>query len=86
MRRGECFGLLGTNGAGKSTTLRMLLGVTPPDGGTINVLGLPVPAQARPMREWVGIVPQKDNLDLDFTVTENLITLCQLFWFAWPAG
>ena len=81
VRRGECFGLLGPNGAGKSTTLRMLLGVTPPDGGTI---GLPVPAQARQMRERVGIVPQKDNLDPDFTVTENLTTYASYFGLRGP--
>ena len=58
VRRGECFGLLGANAAGKSTALRMLLSVTPPDGGSIEVPGLPVPAQARQVRERVGIVPQ----------------------------
>ena len=79
VRRGECFGLLGPNGAGKSTTLRMLLGTTPPDGGSIEVLGLPVPAQARQVRERVGVVPQKDNLDPDFTVTENLTTYASYF-------
>ena len=79
VRRGECFGLLGPNGAGKSTTLRMLMGVTPPDGGSIEVLGLPVPEQARQVRERIGIVPQKDNLDPDFTVTENLITYASYF-------
>jgi len=84
VRRGECFGLLGPNGAGKSTTLRMLLGVTPPDGGSIEVLGLPVPAQARRVRERVGVVPQKDNLDPDFTVTENLTTYASYFGLRGP--
>ncbi len=84
VRRGECFGLLGPNGAGKSTTLRMLLGTTPPDGGSIEVLGLPVPAHARQVRERVGIVPQKDNLDPDFTVTENLITYASYFGLRRP--
>ncbi|MCC3751813.1 MAG: ATP-binding cassette domain-containing protein [Halorhodospira halophila] len=72
--RGECFGLLGPNGAGKTTTLRMILGVTPPDGGTLEVLGEPVPARARAMRARMGVVPQIDNLDPDFTVRENLFT------------
>lgn len=77
--QGECFGLLGPNGAGKTTTLRMLLGLTPPDAGTLEVLGHPVPAQARVMRERVGIVPQQDNLDPDFSVWENLATYGNYF-------
>ena len=72
LRRGECFGLLGPNGAGKTTTLRCCLGLTAPDGGTITLLGEPVPAQARKARERIGVVPQFDNLDPDFTVAENL--------------
>jgi len=47
LRSGECFGLLGPNGAGKTTTLKLCLGLIDPDGGAIEVLGLPVPAQAR---------------------------------------
>jgi len=72
IRRGECFGLLGPNGAGKTTTLRCCLGLIDPDAGTIEVLGLPVPQAARTARIRVGVVPQVDNLDPDFTVTENL--------------
>ena len=72
--RGECFGLLGPNGAGKTTTLRMVLGLTPPDAGELRVLGEPVPARAREVRARMGVVPQMDNLDPDFTVRENLFT------------
>ena len=43
IRRGECFGLLGPNGAGKTTTLRCCLGLIDPDGGTIEMVGEPVP-------------------------------------------
>ncbi|QKT04187.1 ATP-binding cassette domain-containing protein [Ectothiorhodospiraceae bacterium 2226] len=77
--RGRCFGLLGPNGAGKTTTLRMLLGFTPPDGGELEVLGLPVPRCAREMRARVGVVPQQDSLDPDFTVTENLYNFARYF-------
>jgi lipooligosaccharide transport system ATP-binding protein len=69
---GECFGLLGPNGAGKTTTLRMLLGIVAPDAGRISLCGEPVPARARHARTRVGVVPQFDNLDPDFTVRENL--------------
>jgi len=72
IRRGECFGLLGPNGAGKTTTLRCCLGLIDPDGGTIEMVGEPVPKAAREARIRVGVVPQMDNLDPDFTVTENL--------------
>jgi lipooligosaccharide transport system ATP-binding protein len=70
--RGECFGLLGPNGAGKTTTLRCCLGLTDPNAGDIMVVGEPVPKAAREARIKVGVVPQQDNLDPDFTVTENL--------------
>jgi lipooligosaccharide transport system ATP-binding protein len=72
VQRGECFGLLGPNGAGKSTTMKMLLGLTPPDFGSIQLLNFSVPSQARKARYHVGIVPQLDSLDPDFTVQENL--------------
>ena len=72
IRRGECFGLLGPNGAGKTTTLRCCLGLIDPDGGTIKMVGEEVPKAARRARIRVGVVPQLDNLDPDFTVTENL--------------
>ena len=69
---GVCFGLLGPNGAGKTTTLRLCLGLVEPDAGEIEMLGLPVPARAREARRRIGVVPQLDNLDPDFTVRENL--------------
>jgi lipooligosaccharide transport system ATP-binding protein len=72
LERGECYGLLGPNGAGKTTTLRMLLGLTDPGAGEITLLGHPVPQAAREGRIRVGVVPQVDNLDPDFTVRENL--------------
>lgn len=78
-RRGECFGLLGPNGAGKTTTLRCCLGLTTPDGGVVSLAGLPVPQSAREARFRVGVVPQFDNLDPDFTVTENLVVYARYF-------
>jgi lipooligosaccharide transport system ATP-binding protein len=72
LQPGECFGLLGPNGAGKTTTLRLCLGLTGPDGGSIHVLGHEVPQQGREARARIGVVPQFDNLDPDFTIRENL--------------
>lgn len=79
LRRGECYGLLGPNGAGKTTTLRLCLGLTAPDSGDIRLVGMPVPMQARPARRRVGVVPQGDNLDPDFTVAENLLVFGRYF-------
>ena len=72
VERGTCFGILGPNGAGKTTTLKLCLGLVRPDAGQIHVMGHPVPRQARIARLRVGVVPQMDNLDPDFTVSENL--------------
>jgi len=79
LQPGECFGLLGPNGAGKTTTLRLCLGLTDPDAGTITTLGHEVPAQAREARQRIGVVPQFDNLDPDFTIRENLLIFGRYF-------
>ena len=79
IRRGECFGLLGPNGAGKTTTLRCCLGLIDPNAGTITLVGEPVPKAAREARIRVGVVPQMDNLDPDFTVVENLVIYGRYF-------
>jgi lipooligosaccharide transport system ATP-binding protein len=79
IRRGECFGLLGPNGAGKTTTLRCCLGLIDPNAGTITLVGEPVPKAAREARVRVGVVPQMDNIDPDFTVAENLIIYGRYF-------
>ena len=79
IQRGECFGLLGPNGAGKTTTLRLLLGLISPDAGELQLLNHAVPQQARAARVRVGVVPQIDNLDPDFTVAENLLVYGRYF-------
>ncbi len=79
LSRGECFGLLGPNGAGKTTTLRLLLGLITPDEGELQLLDHAVPRHAREARVRVGVVPQIDNLDPDFTVAENLLVYGRYF-------
>jgi lipooligosaccharide transport system ATP-binding protein len=79
---GECFGLLGPNGAGKTTTLKLCLGLIEPDAGEIELLGEPVPHRAREARARVGVVPQFDNLDPDFSVAENLMVYGRYFGMA----
>ncbi len=77
--RGKCYGFLGPNGAGKTTTLRLLLGLTPMSGGDLQAFGLPVAAHASRIRRRIGVVPQADNLDPDFTVAENLRVYASYF-------
>ena len=77
--RGQCFGFLGPNGAGKTTTLRMILGLTPSSGGSLSVFGMDIPEQARAVRAVIGIVPQADNLDPDFSIEENLQVYASYF-------
>ena len=79
---GSCFGLLGPNGAGKTTTLRLCLGLTAPDSGRIELAGQPIPAAAQTARARVGVVPQFDNLDPDFTCAENLLVFGRYFGLA----
>ena len=79
LQAGECFGLLGPNGAGKTTTLRCCLGLTAPAAGSIALVGRPVPQEAREARERIGVVPQFDNLDPDFSCAENLLVYGRYF-------
>ena len=76
---GRCFGLLGPNGAGKTTTLRLCLGLSAPDSGTIALGGRPIPGEAQAARARVGVVPQFDNLDPDFSCAENLLVFGRYF-------
>ncbi len=82
LRRGECYGLLGPNGAGKTTTLKLCLGLTAPDSGSITLVGRDIPHDARQARARIGVVPQMDSLDPDFSVEENLIVYGRYFGMA----
>jgi len=62
--RGSFFGFLGPNGAGKSTTIRMLTGLIPATSGTIELLGLPMPAEETAIKQRIGLVPD-DSLLFD---------------------
>jgi ABC-2 type transport system ATP-binding protein len=60
--RGSFFGFLGPNGAGKTTTIRMLMGLAPPTSGSIELLGLPMPAHAIEVKRRIGLVPDESLL------------------------
>jgi ABC-2 type transport system ATP-binding protein len=70
--RGEIFGLLGPNGCGKSTTLRVLTGLLVPDSGELRLLGQTVAPGGRALRKQMGVVFQAPSLDPRLSARENL--------------
>jgi ABC-2 type transport system ATP-binding protein len=72
VRSGECFGLLGPNGAGKTTTIEICEGLTSPDSGEVEVLGLSWRAHAGELRQRLGIQLQETQLAEKLTVFETL--------------
>jgi lipooligosaccharide transport system ATP-binding protein len=79
VRRGEAFGFLGPNGAGKSSTMRMIGCVSPPTGGRLSILGLDPRIDGPRIRARLGVVPQRDTLDEELTVRENIIVYARYF-------
>jgi ABC-2 type transport system ATP-binding protein len=69
---GECFGLLGPNGAGKTTTIEILEGLLEPTSGEVSILGRSWKANARELREYIGISLQETRLSEKLTVRETI--------------
>jgi ABC-2 type transport system ATP-binding protein len=84
VRAGECFGLLGPNGAGKTTTIEICEGLTEPDSGDVEVLGLRWASDAQALRQRLGIQLQETQLADKLTVTETL-RLFRSFFHRGPA-
>lgn len=79
VRRGEIFGLVGPDGAGKTTTMRMLAGILPPDHGSITVAGCDVVANPEAVKSRISYMPQRFGLYEDLTVDENIRFYADLF-------
>jgi ABC-2 type transport system ATP-binding protein len=71
VQSGEIFGFLGPNGSGKTTTIRMLLGLMRPSQGSIEVLGMPITDDTTAIRPRVGYMSQRFSLYNDLTVLQN---------------
>jgi ABC-2 type transport system ATP-binding protein len=77
--RPEIFGLVGPDGAGKTTTLRMLAGILVPTSGTAHVLGHDVVEEAEEVKARIGYMPQRFSLYADLTVRENLAFFAEIY-------
>jgi len=72
VREGEIYGLVGSDGAGKTTTMRLLVGALLPDAGEISVCGYDVRRQVEQVRSQVGYLSQRFSMYEDLTVLENI--------------
>jgi ABC-2 type transport system ATP-binding protein len=77
--RGEIFGLVGPDGAGKTTMLRMLCGLMDPTEGSARVAGHDVAKESRAVKDQIGYMAQRFGLYADLTVEENMVFYADLF-------
>jgi lipooligosaccharide transport system ATP-binding protein len=83
IHRGEAFGVLGANGAGKSSTMRMIACVSPVTAGSLRILGHDSATDGAKIRARLGVVPQDDTIDSELTVRENLLIYGRYFGLPW---
>ncbi|MGE3841763.1 MAG: ABC transporter ATP-binding protein [Vicinamibacterales bacterium] len=78
IRRGEMFGLIGPDGAGKTTAIRLIAGLLPATGGTVTVLGYDPVRQHRPVTGHLGYLSQRFSLYGDLTIDENIAFFAEI--------
>jgi len=76
---GECVGFLGPNGAGKTTTVNIVTCTSPLSAGRVTVFGLDATSRPREIKAGIGVCPQENNLDPDFSVRQNLLVYARYF-------
>jgi len=86
VRAGECFGLLGPNGAGKTTTIEICEGLTVPDSGEVELLGMRWDTNAQELRQRLGIQLQETQLSEKVTVLETITLFRSFFRHGPPAA
>ena len=82
IKQGEIFGLLGANGAGKTTVIKMLTGIMPPTGGEGRVAGADMRTASGAIKERIGYMSQAFSLYLDLTVMENIRLFADIYGLA----
>lgn len=82
IRKGELFSLLGVNGAGKTTVLKMLSGISVPTGGDAEILGFSLRREQRRVKGLVGVSPQETAVAPCLTGRENLELICGVHGFS----
>lgn len=80
--KGELFALLGVNGAGKSTTIKMLCGLTRPESGEATLLGKSILTDPAAAKELIGVSPQESAIAPNLSVDENLALICGIHGFS----
>ncbi len=79
IKKGQCVGLLGSNGAGKSTTIRIVTGQLRPTSGTVEVLGIDPSLQPKKIHPFIGYIPDSQTLYDDMSVFKNIHIFAELF-------
>src|SRR5665213_2533853 len=79
VRAGEIFGMVGPDGAGKTTTLRMLAGIMSPDAGTASIAGIDVVRDPERAKHFLSYMPQRFGLYEELSVDENIRFYADMF-------
>jgi ABC-2 type transport system ATP-binding protein len=79
IEKGHCVGLLGSNGAGKSTTIRIITGQLRPSSGLVDVFGIDPTRYPKKVHPFIGYIPDTQTLYEDLTVQDNILVFAELF-------